>query len=277
MAPRAVYIFAGCAALNSCNLGYDIGVSTDVGLEVQETMNLTDVQTELFMGSINIFGIIGALVASFLSDWVGRRKAFAISAVGFVLGVLSMAAAQTYFALMIGRAVVGVGVGFGLAVDPVYIAEISPAAQRGRLVTWSEISINIGLLLGFSTGYAFSGLDRALGWRVMLGCGGVLPCVMLLLVWRVMPESPRWLIQNGRVGEARPILEAIGESDVGGGGCHRAQHSGLAHARLLPHACAASDAPGRRGRGGRPAALWHRRYPVLSGLYSEGGGPRRAA
>ena len=60
-----------------------------------------------------------------------------------------------------GRTIVGLGVGFGLAVDPLYIAEISPAKYRGRLVTWSEIATNVGILLGFIMGFAYSGLDRS--------------------------------------------------------------------------------------------------------------------
>ena len=208
------YLFAGCAALNSCNLGFDIGVSSAVGLEVQENLDLTDGQTELFMGWINLCAIVGSLAASFLSDWMGRRRAFAVAAVGFEIGVVVMATARSYDVLMLGRSLVGLGVGFGLPVDPVYIAEIAPPGQRGRLVTWSEIATNIGINLGFICGAAFSGVDRSVGWRLMLAMGGVLPLVMLVLVKFVMPESPRWLIQKGRVEEARGVLELTGEADL---------------------------------------------------------------
>ena len=63
-----LYLFAGCAALNSCNLGFDIGVSSDVALELQDVLGLSDFQTEFFMGAINLFAIIGSLMASFMSD-----------------------------------------------------------------------------------------------------------------------------------------------------------------------------------------------------------------
>ena len=210
----AVYLFSGCAALNSANLGIDIGVSSDVGLEVQEFFELSDEKTELFMGSINLFAIAGSLLASVLSDWLGRRRAFAVAAVGFEIGVLTMVLSRSFAVLMAGRALVGLGVGFGFAVDPVYIAEIAPPAMRGRLVTWSEIATNVGILAGFLCGFAFSGVDRAHGWRLMLGMGGVLPLVMLLLVWRVMPESPRWLVQKGKVAEAKAVLATLGVHDT---------------------------------------------------------------
>ena len=121
-----LYLFAGCAALNSCNLGFDIGVSSDVALELQDVLGLSDFQTEFFMGAINLFAIIGSLMASFMSDWLGRRRAFAVAAVGFEIGIILMATSQSYAVLMVGRAIVGLGVGFGLAVDPVR------TSSRGR-------------------------------------------------------------------------------------------------------------------------------------------------
>jgi MFS family permease len=78
-----VLIFAGCAALNSCNLGYDIGVSGSVGKLLQEEFSLHNKQTGLFIGFINIWSIPGALASSALQDWAGRRRMFAIAALFF--------------------------------------------------------------------------------------------------------------------------------------------------------------------------------------------------
>jgi MFS family permease len=84
--------------------------------------------------------------------------------------------------------------------DPLYIAEVTPAQHRGELVTWSEIAINVGLVFGFSTGLF-------LEWRAMFLFGGILPLVMIVLALTVMPESPRWLIANNRVHEAKCVLQ----------------------------------------------------------------------
>jgi len=146
---RHTMIFAACAAVNSCNLGYDIGVSTHVGSLIQNTMGLTDVQRELFVGSLNLWSIFGSLFAHWICDRYGRKYSFKVAAIGFIIGLVILATAQNYTTLMIGRIFVGLGVGFGLAIDPLYIAEISPAAHRGRLVTWSEIALNVGLVFGF--------------------------------------------------------------------------------------------------------------------------------
>jgi MFS family permease len=206
---RPTMIFAMCAAVNSCNLGYDIGVSTNAGSLVQEDLGLTDVQRELFLGSLNFWSIFGSMFAHWICDKYGRRYSFVVAAVSFIVGLIIMALANSFEILMFGRVFVGLGVGFGLAIDPLYIAEISPAAHRGELVTWSEMALNVGLVLGFSAGLLFYNLDDSLEWRLMFLMGAILPVVMIILVRTVMPESPRWLVDKGREEEAKAILQQV--------------------------------------------------------------------
>ncbi len=116
---RSTKLFAFCAALNSCNLGYDIGVNTGAGMLLQESLQLTDVQLEVFMGSLNLFAMVGALSSHWISDRLGRRWSFRIAAVVFIFGTVIQSGAGGYASLMFGRGFVGLGVGFGLAVDPV--------------------------------------------------------------------------------------------------------------------------------------------------------------
>ena len=191
--PRYVVLLAMCAALNSCNLGYDIGVNSGVGPHLQakgEGMNLSDLQLELFFGIFGLAAMLGAAVAYTASDGLGRRKAFACTSVTFIIGVLWTATATSYPSLMMGRFVTGLGVGLGLAIDPVYIAEVSPPKHRGRLVTWSETATNVGILLGFVSGFAFRDAGEA-GWRSMLALGAIIPSVLLVLVFTFMPVRAR--------------------------------------------------------------------------------------
>ena len=172
-------------------------------------MDLTDVELEIFMGSLNLFAMVGALSSNFFSDRYGRRMSFIVAAISFFIGVIIQATATTYGLLIFGRFFVGVGVGFGLAIDPIYISELSPASHRGQLVTWSEIAINVGIVLGFTSGAVFFQVDEQTAWRYMFGMGAILPMIMIFLATFVMPESPRWLVSKGREVEARQILEKV--------------------------------------------------------------------
>lgn len=208
---KATKIFAMCAALNSCNLGFDIGVNTSAGklLQDPDSMGLTNVQLEFFNGSLNLFAALGAIAASWISDRYGRRRGFIVAAIGFIFGVIMQTFAQSFEFLMFGRVFVGLGVGFGLAIDPIYIAEMSPAKHRGRLVTWSEFALNIGILIGFASGLFFESVAADTAWRLMFAIGCIMPITLIFLVCTVMPESPRWLVQNGQLVEAERVLSLV--------------------------------------------------------------------
>jgi sugar porter (SP) family MFS transporter len=200
---KATYLYAFCAALNSVNLGYDLGVSTNAGPLILDDFQLTTKQLELFLGSLNFWSIGGALLSPILSDRFGRRTTLRVAAVGFVLGVTVTALAPSYTVLMVGRMVVGLGVGIGEAIDPMYIAEIAPAHVRGELVSWAEAGVAIGVVLGFASSLL------GVGWRIMLALGGILPLAMLYLATFVLPESPRWLVGKQQEGAARVVLQTI--------------------------------------------------------------------
>jgi len=206
---NATYFYVLCAALNSCNLGYDIGVSTNVGPLLQEHWNLSDIRVEIFIGSLNLFAMFGAIFSHYFSDRYGRRVAFIVAALSFILGVGILVMAINYTFLMIGRVFVGLGVGFGLAIDPLYISEVSPAAYRGQLVTWAEIALNVGIVLGFLSGIVFFDMPRDIAWRYMFAVGAVLPVLMILLASTAMVESPRWLVSQNNESMAKRVLKSI--------------------------------------------------------------------
>uniref|UniRef100_A0A2P2KV51 Sugar transporter n=1 Tax=Rhizophora mucronata TaxID=61149 RepID=A0A2P2KV51_RHIMU len=122
-----------------------------------------------------------------------------------------MGFATNYAFLMVARFVAGVGVGYALMIAPVYTAEVSPASIRGFLTSFPEVFINFGILLGYVSNFAFSKLPENLGWRFMLGVGAI-PSIFLAVGVLAMPESPRWLVMQGRLGDAKRVLDKTSDS-----------------------------------------------------------------
>ena len=187
-------------SLASCLLGYDIGVMSGAILFIERDLGLSDVQQEIVIGSLNIVSAVGALLAGITSDALGRKKTVMLAAVIFTIGAIGMACSFGFWTLLLFRAVTGVGVGVGLVLAPLYVAELSPSSFRGNLVSLGEVTINLGILLGYVSNYVFKDLPDFYAWRVMIGAGAVPSVLLFVGVW-FMPESPRWLMSKGRKGE----------------------------------------------------------------------------
>ncbi|KAI3983389.1 hypothetical protein MKX01_013456 [Papaver californicum] len=209
------YVFACAvfASLNSVLLGYDVGVMSGAIIFIQEDLKITEVQQEVLVGILSIVSLLGSLGGGRTSDAIGRKWTMGLAAVIFQTGALVMTFAPTFEVLMIGRLFAGVGIGFGVMVAPVYIAEISPTIARGSLTSFPEIFINLGILLGYVSNYAFSGFSVHTGWRIMLGVG-ILPSVFIGVALFVIPESPRWLVLQNRVDEARAVLLKTNDNEA---------------------------------------------------------------
>jgi len=210
---RSAYTFTACAVINSLTFGYEIGINTGAAKLIQDDLGLTSVELEVYIGSFNIFAMIGTIFAHFLSDSFGRRRALQTSALCYIIGYITMASSLDYLFLMVGRAFLGLGLGLGIALDTMYIAEISPACHRGYLVSWSHIAQNIGILFGFSSGLIFLNMPDNVSWRWMFGMGSIFPGVLIALGFLVFPESPRWLVLQGRHVEASKVLAQIYPED----------------------------------------------------------------
>ncbi|KAI3456301.1 hypothetical protein Pfo_012964 [Paulownia fortunei] len=183
-------------------------------LFIQEDLKITEVQEEVFVGILSIISLFGSLAGGKTSDAIGRKWTMAFAAVVFQSGAGVMALATSFTVLMIGRLLAGIGIGFGIMIAPVYIAEIAPAVARGSLTSFPEIFVNLGILLGYISNYAFSGLPAHINWRIMLAVG-ILPSVFIGFALFVIPESPRWLVMQNRIDEARVVLLKTNESASG--------------------------------------------------------------
>ncbi|MBX9692009.1 MAG: MFS transporter, partial [Cyanobacteria bacterium] len=201
-----LYFVTIVAALGGFLFGFDTAVISGTDAFVVPYFHLDDAQWGFTVSSALFGTIIGALAAGYPADKLGRRNSLFITATLYLVSALTCAFAPNWASLVIGRVIGGVGVGLASVLSPMYIAEIAPAQSRGRLVAVSQLNIVMGILVAyFSNGY-FSHL--ADNWRWMFGAQA-LPALAFFVLLFFVPQSPRWLVNEGREEEAREVLDGI--------------------------------------------------------------------
>jgi sugar porter (SP) family MFS transporter len=200
-----VFAAAAFAALGGLLFGYDTGVISGALLFIREQFGLSTRQQELVVSVVLIGAAVGALSGGRLADRFGRRSMLLVTALIFVVGALICAAAPSLIVLVIGRLIVGLGIGFATSTVPIYISEVSPPQARGWQVSLFQLAITIGILAAYLVDYVFSG---SMNWRWMLGLA-VVPGAILGFGMIRMPESPRWLAEHGQPNLARRVLARI--------------------------------------------------------------------
>ncbi|HWC07985.1 MAG TPA: sugar porter family MFS transporter, partial [Solirubrobacterales bacterium] len=163
----------------------------------------------LVVAAVPIGAVFGAAIAGPAADTYGRRLMILIAAGVFIVGALASAVAPGVEVLVVARIVIGVAIGLASAAAPVYISEMAPPESRGRLVTFFQLAVTIGILVAYLVGLAF---DASEGWRWMLGLGCV-PALALMFGMIRMPQSPRWLVMTGDDFAARATLAKIRVDD----------------------------------------------------------------
>ena len=138
-----------------------------------------------------------------------------VLAVLYFVGALGSALAWNWYSFLAFRLLGGLAVGGASVVSPLYIAEISPARFRGRLVAAQQLNIVLGILVAFLSNYLIAQMNLgAAEWRWMLGIQ-VVPSALFFFLLFPTPESPRWLMARSRVDEARAVLSKIGVDGSG--------------------------------------------------------------
>jgi len=202
------------ATLGGLLFGYDTAVIAGA-IGFMKTHFAMGPATEGWATSCALAGcIVGVALAGWMSDRFGRRNTLILSAVLFLVSAIGTAIPRTLTEFILFRIIGGVGVGAASMTSPMYIAEISPARFRGRLVSVNQLAIVTGMLVVYFVNYAIAGAgdaawNEATGWRWMFASEAI-PAVALLLLMFTVPESPRFLSKQGKSEQARAVLVRIG-------------------------------------------------------------------
>lgn len=208
--PRNVLQATLIAALGGLLFGLSMSVIAGAEGPIQRHFSLSALNLGLTVAAALLGTIPGSLFIEWPADRLGRKPTLLLLAVVFLLGSLGAALASDWHTLLAARFLVGMAVGGASVVVPMYIAEISPAEHRGRLVSFNQLHIVLGIFLGFASGWLLVHVfPETTAWRWMLGIVAVPAAVFLSLLFR-LPESPRWLARHGRLDAAAGTLERLG-------------------------------------------------------------------
>ncbi|MCG2462366.1 D-xylose transporter XylE [Flavobacteriaceae bacterium F89] len=235
--PRIIYIITASAVIGGFLFGYDTAVvSGTIGaLEknfiLPQGFDVTAANWWLgFTVSSALIGcIIGALSGGYVSDKFGRKKAMVLSAILFFVSALGSAFPETgitslgeqpssVWAVFVGyRIIGGIGVGLASMLAPMYISEVAPAHIRGRLVSWNQFAIVIGVFISFLVNYQIGKMGdtewlNTTGWRYMFGAEALPALVYFFMLFRV-PESPRWLVLKGKELDSEMIFKRLSPTE----------------------------------------------------------------
>ena len=208
-------------ALGGFLMGFDASVISGVVGFIELEFELTKIELGWSVSSLALTATFAMMVAGPISDRIGRRPVLKIASVLFAISAVASALAPDFLSLVLARMLGGLGVGAALIIAPMYIAEIAPAEIRGRLVSFNQLNIVIGISAAFFSNYLILTLGQSdlawaealrLGewnWRWMLGIE-TLPAILYFFALFVVPESPRWLALRDREDEALEVLERVG-------------------------------------------------------------------
>jgi len=212
-------------ALGGFLMGFDASVISGVIKFIEPQFDLSKIQLGWAVSSLTLMATLAMFVSGPISDRLGRRTVLKYASILFAISAVGSALAPNFVTLVIARMIGGIGVGASLIIAPVFIAEISPPERRGRLVSFNQLNIVLGISVAFFTNYLIVRLGsseaswvQTLGiaehnWRWMLGLE-TLPAVFYFVALFFVPRSPRWLMMKGKYDEAQIVLNRANEGEA---------------------------------------------------------------
>ena len=188
--------------------GFDVGVISGALLLMQKTIALSNVALEVIVGSVFGGSLVGTLIAGPLADKIGRRLVVTVAALTFVIGIFCVISAKAFLLLLIGRLLLGIGIGIVSVAVPLYALELAPTQHRGLCVSVFQLFLSSGIVLAFFIDML---LIKSGNWHAMFEVV-LVPAVILLIGILFLPESPRWLLINAKKDEAIAVLSRLHSS-----------------------------------------------------------------
>ncbi|KAE8717608.1 Sugar transport protein 13 [Hibiscus syriacus] len=167
---------------------------------------------QLFTSSLYLAGLTATFFASYTTRTLGRRLTMLIAGFFFIVGVVLNAAAQDLAMLIVGRILLGCGVGFANQAVPLFLSEIAPTRIRGGLNILFQLNVTVGILFANLVNYGTAKIEGGWGWRLSLGLAGI-PALLLTVGALLVVDSPNSLIERGRLEEGKSVLRKIRGTD----------------------------------------------------------------
>eukprot|EP00891_Asterochloris_glomerata_P006599 jgi/Astpho2/6599/fgenesh1_pm.00101_%23_4_t len=207
---------ASFAALGGFLYGYDLALIGGALGHIRAEFHLSEVMVEMVVGAAKIGAVFGTFLGGAMMLYYGRRKTIGIDSLFYMTGPIIMAASWDVTGLVIGRFVLGIGIGISAVVVPTYLGEVAPARLRGRMVELYEVMLCAGMLGALLADVALMHVPG--NWRWMVGMP-FFPSAITAFGLFILPESPRWLVVNQRLDEALAVIHRIYTKTVLPEGC----------------------------------------------------------
>jgi len=210
MGKKAYVVFVSViAAIGGLLFGFDTAIIAGATRFLKDQFSLSSLGEGLAVSIVLVGCMVGTWIAGVASDRIGRKRFLLVSAVLFFVSAVGCAIPQNLFQFLAFRFIGGLAIGSASLVCPLYISEIAPARIRGALVSVNQMTIVTGILLAYFVNWILVGAGPS-NWRWMFAAGAIPAVIFFGLVLRV-PESPRWLVKQGRENEALEVLSRVNE------------------------------------------------------------------
>ncbi len=197
-----IFLVIFITTLTGLLFGFDSGIISGVSFIIKQHFGLGSSEMQFVIDAILLGACAGTLLGGKLADYYGRRNMLLLVAYLFIIGSICSALSLNIGWLIIGRLIIGLAIGISSYIGPLYIAEIAPAKHRGKLLLFNSIAMSLGMALAYLVNTLLNSSDA---WQAMLIIS-IFPAILLGFGILILPESPRWLAQQGWLQDARQVL-----------------------------------------------------------------------